>query len=372
LIELHQTFGYQPRVAVWELTLACNLGCRHCGSRAGRARPDELVPSEARRLCHDLAELGCQQLTLSGGEPTLRRDWPEIAGLLVDSGIRTGMITNGLGFTAESARMAKAVGLETVAFSVDGLAAAHDYQRRSTGSWCEVMRGIDRAVAGELRVSVVTTINQRNLDELERLRSVLGERGVLRWQLQFATPTGNLADHRELVMDPREVVRAVPLMARMCRDDALPKVYAGHDVGYFGDPEESLRDPQAPIPFWTGCPAGLSAVGIESNGNIKGCLSLPSTRNGVEAFVEGNIRDTPLSEIWSRPGGFAYCREFTVESLGGFCRTCDYNDVCRGGCTWTCYAERGLVRDNPYCYWRQCHVTGGQPPEPPRCEPFPG
>jgi radical SAM protein with 4Fe4S-binding SPASM domain len=73
----------------------------------------------------------------------------------------------------------------------------------------------------------------------------------------------------------------------------------------------------------------------------------------VDAFVEGNVRQTPLREIWFRPGAFAYCREFTVDSLGGFCRTCDYNEVCRGGCTSTCFAEKGFVRDNPYCYWRQ-------------------
>jgi sulfatase maturation enzyme AslB (radical SAM superfamily) len=41
--------------------------------------------------------------------------------------------------------------------------------------------------------------------------------------------------------------------------------------------------------------------------------------------------------------------------LGGFCATCAYAEICRGGCTWTCYAEKGFVRDNPYCYWRQLH-----------------
>jgi hypothetical protein len=34
---------WRPVYAVWEVTLACDLACRHCGSRAGRARPDELT-----------------------------------------------------------------------------------------------------------------------------------------------------------------------------------------------------------------------------------------------------------------------------------------------------------------------------------------
>ncbi|HMA94207.1 MAG TPA: radical SAM protein, partial [Polyangiaceae bacterium] len=69
MIKLLEKYGYLPRIAVWELTLRCNLNCRHCGSRAGRARDDELALNEALTLADDLAEMGCQFLTLSGGEP---------------------------------------------------------------------------------------------------------------------------------------------------------------------------------------------------------------------------------------------------------------------------------------------------------------
>jgi radical SAM protein with 4Fe4S-binding SPASM domain len=353
MIKLLRKYGFYPRVAVWELTLRCNLNCRHCGSKAGKARDDELSLPEALRLAEQLAELKCRYMTLSGGEPLLRRDWPLIAEKLIDLGVTTGLISNGVKWTSEIAVTAKTVGLESVAFSVDGFQEAHEYQRRVKGQWAKVLKAIDIGVARGLRVSVVTTINNRNLHELEPLRELLREHGVRRWQVQFATPTGNMAQNLSLVMDPKDVLYAVPLIARMCRDNQLPKVYPGHDVGYFGEPEESLRDPKATIPFWTGCSAGCSVIGIESNGNIKGCLSLPSIMNEEDAFIEGNIRNASLREIWYRKGAFKYNREFTLDQLGGFCRTCDYAEICRGGCTWSCYAEKGFVRDNPYCYWRQ-------------------
>src|SRR5712671_4515982 len=44
----------RPIYAVWEITLACDLACRHCGSRAGRARPDEL----STEACLDLVRHG--------------------------------------------------------------------------------------------------------------------------------------------------------------------------------------------------------------------------------------------------------------------------------------------------------------------------
>src|ERR1700760_1738394 len=68
-----------PSIAVWEITLRCDLGCRHCGSRAGRVRKDELSLTEALDLVHQLAELGLQEVALIGGEFYMRDDWDRIA-----------------------------------------------------------------------------------------------------------------------------------------------------------------------------------------------------------------------------------------------------------------------------------------------------
>lgn len=353
MIKLLRKYGFHPRVAVWELTLRCNMSCRHCGSRAGKARDDELTLAEARKLCHDLAEMGCKFMTLSGGEPTLRKDWPLIAETLVELGVTVGMISNGMAWSDDITRTAKTVGLESVAFSLDGFEASHDHLRRVPGHFRKVLDAIESCRKGGLRVSVVTTITRDNLPELEPFREFLREIGVRRWQVQIATATGNMAEHRELVIDPADMLTLIPLIAGMRKDRKLPKVFPGHDIGYFGEPEEDLRDPRSPIPFWTGCSAGCSVIGIESNGNIKGCLSLPSSMEDVDVFVEGNVRETSLKEIWERDRAFAYNRQFTLDNLGGFCRTCDYADICRGGCTWTNFAQTRMVRDNPYCYWRQ-------------------
>jgi len=46
-----------PVFVVWEITLACDQACRHCGSRAGLARASELDTSEALDLVRQLAWL---------------------------------------------------------------------------------------------------------------------------------------------------------------------------------------------------------------------------------------------------------------------------------------------------------------------------
>src|SRR5579859_1644930 len=77
----------RPIYAVWEITLACDLACRHCGSRAGRARPDELTPAEALDLVDQMARLGVKEVSLIGGEAYLRPDWLELIGAFRAHGI---------------------------------------------------------------------------------------------------------------------------------------------------------------------------------------------------------------------------------------------------------------------------------------------
>jgi len=60
---------FQPITAVWEITFACNMRCKHCGSGCNTTKPDELSTEEALKVCDQIAELKIDYITLSGGEP---------------------------------------------------------------------------------------------------------------------------------------------------------------------------------------------------------------------------------------------------------------------------------------------------------------
>ena len=352
MLDLIKKLGFIPRQAVWELTLACDMHCRHCGSRAGKPREDELSTPEALALAKDLAALGCKRLTLSGGEPLLRQDWPLICQTLVSHGVRVNMISNGRTFSRKLAKRAKTFGLEGIAFSVDGLEETHTYIRRVPGHWRQVLDNLKIAREEGLPTGAVTLIVRQTLPELLELRKILSELGVKTWQLQLGNPTGNMETHPDMVIHPEDILELVPLAARLRKMPGNPKVYIGDNIGYFGEHETDLRDQDSVIPFWIGCRAGCSVIGIESNGNIKGCLSLPSSRNETDCWVEGNIRQRPLREIWQDPNAFAYNRQFKTEDLVGFCRTCEYAEVCRGGCSWTAFANTGTRYEFLHCYHR--------------------
>ena len=353
MIELLQKLGYCPTFCVWELTLACNLRCTHCGSYAGACREDELSLEECCRVADELASLGCERVTLSGGEPTLFAHWHELARHLTDLGVGVNILSNGWSWTDEHLRQAQDAGLTNLAFSLDGLETVHDSIRRE-GSYDRLMDAIDRSVAAGWRVAIATHIHRHNRNTLPEIRALLIDHGVVHWQLQLGVPSGTMSEHPELVIDPEDLLWLVPLIAEMRAGPGSPiEICAAHNIGYYGKWETALRADGSPLDVWVGCRAGCQNIGIESNGNIKGCLSLPSAQHGKDVFVEGNIRDESLPELWQRPDAFTLNRVFDESRLGGFCAACRYRDLCRGGCAFTAYGNTQNRFDNPYCFYRQ-------------------
>jgi radical SAM protein with 4Fe4S-binding SPASM domain len=354
MIELRERLRRYPRHCVWELTLACNLRFRHCGSHAGAPRAGELSLEECRGVVDQLAALGCERLTLSGGEPTLHTHWQELGLRLSERGVRTNLISNGWSWSERELDGARRARLASVAFSLDGLEAAHDAIRRA-GSFARVVRGLRLCVERGMPASAVTQIHRGNRRQLAPLRALLVELGVSSWQLQLGNPSGAMRDHPELVVRPEELLELIPAIAALRALPGLPALHVAENLGYYGRHEASLRARAGDgdsIPVWIGCSAGWQTIGIESDGTVKGCLSLPSARHGVSCFSEGNLRERSLAAIWERPDAFAYSRRYDEERLGGFCAVCRYRDLCRGGCTWTAYCANGRG-DNPYCFYRQ-------------------
>src|SRR5512145_2113298 len=182
--------GWVPRTCVWELTRACNLNCGHCGSMAGRPRHAELSREECFRVVEELAALGNRLITLSGGEPTLRGDWPEIAQHAKEHGILVNLVTNGQTDGQVLATHARAVGLTNVAVSLDGLESTHD-ALRGKGAFQRATSTIQTLTLAGIWVDVMVTVNQSNLAELEELHAYAARLGVKRFRGQLGKPMGN-------------------------------------------------------------------------------------------------------------------------------------------------------------------------------------
>ena len=332
-------------VCVWELTLACNARCVHCGSDAGKPRANELGTDEALALIADLASLGCQSVTFSGGEPLLRSDWPKLARAVREAGMQLEMISNGLA-VAEQADTIAACGFSAVTFSIDGPGTVHDSLRGVEGGLARTLEGARALRERGVRLGAVTQINHRNLAWLDDTLDVLSAHGFSGWQLQLTMPHGRARDiaRDDLCLRPDELPalesKLVALQAR-----APFFVQAADNIGYLSRHEPRLRTGRALWErCWVGCPAGIEVVGITSDGTVRGCLSLPS---GVAD--EGNLRERSLAELWNDPLAFPYNRAFAPSDLGPGCRDCAFGELCRGGCQSLCWATTGAFHHNAHC-----------------------
>lgn len=331
-------FPFKPRVVGWELTLRCNMRCLHCGSSAGQPRDNELTVDEGYSLIDQLVELGTEVLTLSGGEPMTHPAWDKYAKRLVDAGVRTYMISNGL-LLEQNLDKLLACGLKRMGVSIDGGEKTHDLVRNHPGSFRAALAGASKARAAGVKVGAITHVSGANINDLEEMYSILSSEGFDFWQVQIVFCQGRMLENLNYKLDPQELPRIVNFVVDCQKRGGSMQVVAGDNFGYYEEPPMRSKP-------WKGCVAGRHLVGIDSDGNVKGCLSLP------RQYSEGNIRQEPLRKIWEDPERFRFNRYFSPDMLTGHCSKCPHAIPCRAGCSTLAYSATGNRFDNPFCAFR--------------------
>lgn len=326
--------SYRLECAVWELTLRCNLRCSHCGSSAGLPRPDELTTTECFKVCEGLAELGCEDVCLMGGELFLRDDWFSVAECIKALGMELNFVSNGTVLDRYIDKICR-LGPKVVGISLDGLEESHE-AIRGKGNFKKAVGAIDLLRERGVPTTAITTVSKINFRDLPKMKSLLLKRGI-NWQIQLGMPFGNF--RKEQMLSREEFYATALFIAKertSHRFEDLPLV--GADCyGYYS---ESLPDGE-----WRGCRAGTTAIGVTSCGGVVGCLAM-----GNDRFIEGNLRHKSLREIWENPNSFAYNRKFDPAELGSNCGACKHGAKCKGGCGAMSYTITERFHNDPYCF----------------------
>ena len=339
---------YKPVTAVWEVTMGCNMRCGHCGSSCEERLPDELETHEALSLIDQIADLGLKWITISGGEPLLRDDLPQLVQKFVSRSVAVNIITNGWLIDSETAEKLKASGVSTVAISIDGTEEVHDSIRKK-GSFARIREAVAHLKHAGVTIGAVTTISNKNIDLLPELRRMFIDMGVSSWQVQPGLPMGNFKERPDWVIDPEQV----PGIIDFCYETAMEgkiRIFPADCLGYYTEKEMIVRQKSGiggAVSMWDGCNAGVRSFGILHNGDILGCTSIRE-----KSFVEGNIREQPLSDIWLNPESFDWRRKMSKAQLSGDCAICIYGSKCLGGCPNTRLTMNDdMYSENHYCVY---------------------
>ena len=162
----------------------CNLACSYClVSSSPRAERRGLPAAAFARVIDEAAELGCQEVFLTGGEPALLPDIVEMIAYALPR-MRVTMLTNGMLWKgARLARLASLLALPdrerlTLQISLDsGSPEIHD-RNRGAGTWSKTVAGIRLLRDRGFRIRTGTTETTHTAEQMEELRAFLTTLGI--------------------------------------------------------------------------------------------------------------------------------------------------------------------------------------------------
>jgi len=229
-----------------------------------------------KRVIKELKEMGVFWLGLTGGEPLLNKDLPEIvesAG--EDCAVK--LFTTGSTLTSRLASDLKKAGLFSVSVSLDDWREEeHDRARGTRGAFREALRAIEvfeKTDGLDVGVSAVLSRKMIVRNEVEELLSFLGSLGVHEAWLSEAKPSVPGFWKSDLVITEEERRMMVTLQDRCNRDGGITVNYLGHFEGreHFG------------------CNAGNRMVYVDSFGEVSPCVFVPMTFGNVMERSVGDI-----------------------------------------------------------------------------------
>lgn len=230
---LHQL----PLVTLF-LSERCNSRCVSCDYwRNGRA---ELDLAAVQALLPDLAELNTRVVLISGGEPLLNPEWPQIAQLLRAQGLKLWLLTSGLSL-AKHARRAASL-FDAITVSLDGTDRATYKAIRGVDAFGKVCEGVRMAARLGARLGIRVTLQRANYRQLPQFVALARALGVQQLSFVAVDVANSHAFGRQddfasdLALQPSDL----PLLGQLI-DELERSCAAAFESGLIADSPRKLR-----------------------------------------------------------------------------------------------------------------------------------
>lgn len=219
---MRDTFGRRVEYLRVSVTDKCNLRCVYCMPLEGlpwMRRQELLTYEEIEQVVRVMAGMGLRRVRITGGEPLVRRDLPELVRLLAAvPGIEDLSLSTNAVLLAEHAEALREAGILRLNISLDSLRPDRvEAIARRPGCFDPIMEGFDAAERvgfDPLKVNVVL-IRGQNDDEIEDFAAITRERP---WHVRFIElmPTGaNLDLSANQFVSCQEALRRLRAMDRL-------------------------------------------------------------------------------------------------------------------------------------------------------------
>lgn len=288
-----------PLSATMAVTERCNVRCQHCFLQGAKVR-QELTTAQWLGVFDHLKESGVLFAMITGGEPTLRQDLPELVRGLAARRFSLLVKTNGIFLEAEDIDALVASGLRNVDLSYHSNDPAFfDAFVDVPGAHARVVENARRFVDAGVRVHLSMVATALNVAELPAMLDFCEGMGAsYKVDLQVRCASTGCTSQYGLLADEARV-------AEILQDPRLEREL---------DRAVTRRSPDSRF-----CSAGTMGTFIAPNGDVQLCQAMTE--------VIGNVLDTPLREILA---GSAAIESFNALRWGQLaeCSVCDIAWAC--------------------------------------------
>ena len=316
----------QLRIVHWKLTDSCNLRCRYCYAESGR-NTGHLSLAELLRIAHEVAELSPSvECVLSGGEPLLHPDALAFGEAMRAAGNEVSLLTNGTLIDASNAARIASMS-NRIKISMDGSTEHIHAMTRGKGNYAVIVAAVDLLIKYGANIQVAMTVHKGNRHDIDAMTKRYG--GRLTFQPLFQAGRG--ADKVEMALTGNEYY------------DALVSTENVAPMSSIEDVVERLRGKGV-----TRCALAEAEISISETGDVYPCQLLSSPE-----FRAGNVRTTPLAEIYYNSPVLLAARNISIDTLAK-CQSCPIRRLCAGGCRARDYYEIGTIADvGDFCEYEQ-------------------
>lgn len=311
-----------PVLSEIALTYRCNLSCAFCYAGCNQqtttaATLPELSTDAIKSIIHKIFhQARVPSISFTGGEPTLRKDLPELISYAKSFGMRVNLISNGTRIDNAKAAAFKNAGLDSAQISIEGVkAATHDKLVALKGAFEKAVDAIQFLKKAGIHTHSNTTLNRGNVDEAclfpEFVRNTLGNN---RFSMNMMIPSGSASANSSLVLHYSEMGEIVKnIIAASEKQNVEFMWYSPIPLCMFNTITHGLGN--------KGCAACDGLLSVDASGNILPCSSYNEP--------VGNLAEMDFGTIWQNKKATWFRSKMFAHAI---CQKCEHLPVCQGAC----------------------------------------
>jgi SynChlorMet cassette radical SAM/SPASM protein ScmF len=338
------------------LTSYCNLRCFHCWIAPEYVNKDE-IPEEIpfailKNITDQALPLGLKGIKITGGEPFLSRNMPDLIKYAFSKHLTTDIETNGTLIDDEKASFLRENGVGQVAVSLDGPnEEVHEKVRGKEGCFRKTIAGIRLLKKHNLNVQVIMCLYKGNIDYVEETINLAEHYAVNSFKINPISSIGRGQSLKKVKMT-LAVADCIGLNKKI--DEEIQPRYKIRiilDIPPAFSPLKNIRK--------KGGRCGIKGIlGILSDGRVSIC----GIAETLPSLILGDLKNEPLEGIWKGNRILRNIREDLPAKLEGICGRCIFKAYCLGKCRADAYYENNNLF-SPFSFCEDAFSSGLFPKE---------